>query len=146
MQSAKNVFKGILIIFFIIIPIGLIIFNMFFDMFCYILFIDNKNQEIIYKLLEKENYDLQNLEIIFVDCEPSKDDKVKLIKSNFEIENILINGESEFIKYIEDEGIDVYKTITWINYIYEIAIAIIIFFKKILENANLFSKFEQSDN
>ena len=146
MNITKNIFKGILIIFFVIIPVLLIIFNMFFDVFGYILFVNDKNNANLKSLLEKENCDTQNLKIIFVDSEPKADDKVKLIYSNFEIKECLKNSESEFIKYIEEEGIDLYKTITWINYIYVIVIASVIFFRKVLENASLFSKFEQSDN
>ena len=146
MNITKNIFKGSLIIFFVIIPVLLIIFNMFFDVFGYILFVNDKNNVKIKKLLEKENYNTQNLKIIFVDSEPQADDKVKLIYSNFEIKECLITSESELIKYIEEAGIDLYKTITWINYIYVIVIAIVIFLRKLLENASLFSKFEQSDN
>lgn len=146
MNITKNIFKGSLIIFFVIIPVLLIIFNMFFDVFGYILFVNDKNNVKIKNLLEKEKYNTQNLKIIFVDSEPQDDDKVKLIYSNFEIKECLITSESELIKYIEEEGIDLYKTITWINYIYVIVIAIVIFLRKLLENASLFSKFEQSDN
>ena len=141
----KKIFKVLGIILFIIIPIVLIILNMFFDFFGYIVIVNEKNNKIINEIIKTEGIDINNSKIIIVNSQ-SGDDEVKFITDELGIRDIKLDSENLLIKYAEKYGIDIYYSITKINYIYVIGIAIIIFLKKLLENADMFGKMEERDN
>ena len=141
----KKIFKILGIILLVIIPIILIIMNMFFDFFGYIVFVNEKNQTIIDEIMKTEGIDIFQSKFIIVNSQTGDDD-VKIITEEFGIKNIKLDSENLLIKYAEKYGIDIYYTITKMNYIYVIGIAIIIFLKKLLENADMFGKMEERDN
>ena len=141
-----NSLKKVILIILVVIPLILIIFNMFFDPFCYILIIDTANKNIIKGLISEEDYSIDDTKVIIIDNKPNKYDKVILINSKLSKEEIEINEQSNLLEYSKENGIDVYHTITLINYIYIIVIAIVIFFAKLSENVSLFSKFGSNDD
>lgn len=142
----KKIFKVLGIIFFVIIPVILIIYSMFIDFLgCYIMV--NRNNAELQSLLEKEEIDHSTAKIVFVDTTAGDDDHVTIINKNFTIKDKWISNEkSQLVDFVKDNGIDVYNTVTILNYIYIVAIAVIIFFKKLLENVDMFGKFEEKDN
>ena len=119
---------------------------MFIDFIgCYIM-INNNNVE-LEMLLEKEGIDQAKAKIVFVDTTAGDDDHVTIINKNLTIKDKWISNEkSKLVDFVKDNGIDVYNTVTVLNYIYIVAIAVIIFFKKLLENVDMFGKFEEKDN
>ena len=142
----KKTFKILGIIFLVIIPAIIIFYSMFIDFIgCYIM-INNNNAELEI-LLEKEEIDQAKAKIVFVDTTAGDDDHVTIINKNLTIKDKWISNEkSKLVDFVKDNGIDVYNTVTVLNYIYIVAIAVIIFFKKLLENVDMFGKFEEKDN
>ena len=141
----KKILKIFGVIFFIIIPALLIICNMFWDFFGYILIVNDKNQSDVNAIITSEGIDIFQSKIIIINSKTGDDD-VKIVTSDFGIRDITLNSESKLIKYTKENGIDIYDTIIKINYIYIIIIAIVIFFRKFLENVDKYGKFEERDN
>lgn len=141
----KKILKILGVIIFIIIPAILIICNMFFDFFGYIIIVNEKNKEEVNEIIKEEGIEITNSKIIIVNTKTGDDD-VKFITDEGVVSDLKIKSESKLITYIEKNGIDIYYTITKINYIYIIVVAIVIFFKKLLENVDMFGKFEEKDN
>lgn len=142
----KKILKIIEIIFLIIIPIILIFVNGWIDFFGYALIVDEKNNMIINELLEEEFINCKNPKIIIVENKYKEDDIVKIVTNKLKVEEYMSNSESEFIKYMEENGIDIYDTWNKIRFIYILVAAILIFFRKLSENADMFGKFEERDN
>ena len=143
MKVIKNIFKFFIIVFFIIIPVCLILYSMFIDFLgCYLL-INNNGK--IDALLEKEGY--KDAKIVFLDTTAGDDEHVTIINENFSIEDDWISTDyNELVEYAKTNGIDFYHTVNIINYTYIILLAVIIFFKKLLENGDMFGKFQERDN
>ncbi|MBQ7410666.1 MAG: hypothetical protein IJW20_04705 [Clostridia bacterium] len=142
----KKILKIIEIIFLLIIPIILIFVNGWIDFFGYALIVDEKNNMIINELLEEEFINCKNPKIIIVENKYKEDDIVKIVTNKLKVEEYMSNSESEFIKYMEENGIDIYDTWNKIRFIYILVAAILIFFRKLSENADMFGKFEERDN
>lgn len=142
----KKILKIIEIIFLLIIPIILIFVNGWIDFFGYELIVDEKNNMIINELLEEEFINCKNPKIIIVENKYKEDDIVKIVTNKLKVEEYMSNSESEFIKYMEENGIDIYDTWNKIRFIYILVTAILIFFRKLSENADMFGKFEERDN
>lgn len=142
----KKILKIIEIIFLLIIPIILIFVNGWIDFFGYALIVDEKNNMIINELLEEEFINCKNPKIIMVENKYKEDDIVKIVTNKLKVEEYMSNSESEFIKYMEENGIDIYDTWNKIRFIYILVAAILIFFRKLSENADMFGKFEERDN
>lgn len=142
----KKILKIIEIIFLIIIPIILIFVNGWIDFFGYALIVDEKNNMIINELLEEEFINCKNPKVIIVENKYKEDDIVKIVTNKLKVEEYMSNSESEFIKYMEENGIDIYDTWNKIRFIYILVAAILIFFRKLSENADMFGKFEERDN
>lgn len=146
MKVLKSFLKIFFIFFLIIIPTCLILYNIFVDFLGCYLIINNNNIK-LEKLLYENNIDYNNTKIIFLDTTAGDGEHLTIINKNFSVKNEWISvDESELVKYVEENGIDVYDTVTKINYVYILAIAIIIFFKKLFENIDMFSKFKERDN
>lgn len=145
MKIIKNIFKILAIIFLIIIPICLILYSMFNGFLgCYLMFNNDSKIEL---LTSKEVSDLKDIKIVFLDTNASNDNHITLINKNLAIKNTYIaTDNNKLVEYIKTNGIDLYNTVNVINYIYIIIVAIIIFFKKLLENADMFGKMEEKDN
>ena len=141
----KKILKIIEIIFLLIIPIILIFVNGWIDFFGYALIVDEKNNMIINELLE-EFIDCKNPKMIIVEGKAKEDDVVKIVTDEFEVEEYMSYSDSEFIKYMEENGTDIYDTWNRIRFIYILVAAILIFFKKLSENVDMFGKFEERDN
>lgn len=146
MKIIKNVFKIFAIIFLIIIPICLILYSIFIDFLgCYLMF--NNNDSKLDALLIQEELDSKNIGIIFLDTTAGDDNHITLINKNLSVKNTWISTDSnKLVEYVKTNGIDLYNTVNIINYIYIIIVAIIIFFKKLLENSDIFGKMEEKDN
>ena len=146
MKVLNSFFKIFIILFFIVIPVCLILYNIFEGFLgCYL--IVNNNDIKLEKLLSENNIDYNTAKIIFLDTTSGDGEHMTIINKNFSIKNKWISvDESELVKYVEENGIDVYDVVTKINYIYILAIAVIIFFKKLFENIDMFSKFKERDN
>lgn len=146
MKIIKNVFKIFAIIFLIIIPICLILYSMFIDFLgCYLMF--NNNDSKLDALLIQEELDSKNIGIIFLDTTAGDDNHITLINKNLSVKNTWISTDNnKLVEYVKTNGIDLYNTVNIINYIYIIIVAIIIFFKKLLENSDMFGKMEEKDN
>ena len=130
MKIIKNIFKILAIIFLIIIPICIILYSMFIDFLgCYLMITNNK---IIESLASKEGTDLKDIRIIFLDTNAGDGANITLVNKNLIKNNMWVTSNSELVEYIKTNGIDLYNTVTIINYIYIIIVAIIIFFKKLL--------------
>ena len=142
----KKILKIIEIIFLLIIPIILIFVNGWIDFFGYELIVDEKNNMIINELLEEEFINCKNPKVIIVENKYKEDDIVKIVTNKLKVEEYMSNSESEFIKYMEENGIDIYDTWNKIRFIYILVAAILIFFRKLSENADMFGKFEERDN
>lgn len=142
----KKIIKGIEIIFLLIIPIIFILLSDKLDFFGYALIINSENNTKVYELLQQEGIDCENPKLIIVESEYKADDIVKILTDKFEVEEYMSYSESDFIKYMEKNGIDIYDTWNKIRYIYILIAAIMIFFKKLLENADMFGKMEERDN
>lgn len=136
-----KIIKVLLVMFLIIIPIILIFCNTFFG---YILVINKENYSDVKRLLELEEIYCQNPKLIIVESKANADDIIKILTVNFE--DYKCNSDSEFIKYVEKKGIDVYDVLNKIGYIYIIIVAIIIFSKKFFENVDMFGKFDNMDD
>ena len=106
---------------------------------------NEKNKEEVNEIIKEEGIEITNSKIIIVNTKTGDDD-VKFITDEGVVSDLKIKSESKLITYIEKNGIDIYYTITKINYIYIIVVAIVIFFKKLLENVDMFGKFEEKDN
>lgn len=145
MKILKKILKILGIIFLIIIPTVLIIYNIFIGfMGCYLMI--NNNNIILETLLNEEGLDNQ-AKIVFVDTTAGDDHYVTVINKNLSVEDDWVTKENNrLVEYVKNNGVDVYNFITILNYIYIIVIAIIIFFRKLLENADMFGKFEERDN
>lgn len=146
MKILKNILKIFIIIFLIVIPIVLIIYNIFIGfMGCYLMI--NNNNIILETLLKEEEFDYDQAKIVFLDTTAGDDHHITIINKNLLVEDDWVRKEkNDLVEYVKNNGVDVYNFITILNYIYIIAIAIIIFFKKLLENVDMFGKFEESDN
>ena len=144
MKIIKNVFKIFAIIFLIIIPICLILYSIFIDFLgCYLIFNDNSQIE---TLASSEGVDLEDIKIVFLDTNAGDNDHITLVNKNLIIKDFWAMQNSELVEYVKTNGIDLYNAVNIINYIYIIIVAIIIFFKKLLENVDMFSKFQERDN
>lgn len=138
----KKIFLTILFVIFIVIPVILIINSMFNEYFGYLLLIEENNKS----LLTEYNLSVpENCKAIIMEIESGETNKLILIGNNFEREYIKIDKESNINSYIKTNGIDLYSMINIINYVYIILLAIIIFVKKLLENADMYGKFEERD-
>ena len=146
MKLIKNIFKTLAIIFLIVIPILLILYSMFIDFLgCYLIF--NNNNPKLELLLAEDGLDSKRVKIIFLDITAGDDKHLTIMNKNLSIDDKWISADNnKLVEYIKTNGIDVYNTVTIINYIYIIIVAIIISFKKLLENADMFGKFEERDN
>lgn len=146
MKIIKNIFKILVIVFLIIIPVCLILYSMFIDFLgCYLMF--NNNDSKLDALLIQEELDSKNIGIIFLDTTAGDDDHITLINKNLSVKNTWISTDNnKLVEYVKTNGIDLYNTVNIINYIYIIIVAIIIFLKKLLENADMFGKMEEKDN
>ena len=146
MKLIKNIFKTLAIIFLIVIPILLILYSMFIDFLgCYLMF--NNNNPKLELLLAEDGLDSKRVKIIFLDITAGDDKHLTIMNKNLSIDDKWISADNnKLVEYIKTNGIDVYNTVTIINYIYIIIVAIIISFKKLLENADMFGKFEERDN
>ena len=146
MKLIKKIFKVLAIVFLIVIPTLLILYSMFIDFLGCYLMINNNNPK-LELLLAEEGVDYKCGKIIFLDLTVVDDENLTIINNNLSIDDKFISiDNNKLVEYIKTNGIDVYNTVTVINYIYIIIVAIIIFFKKLLENAEMFGKFEDSDN
>lgn len=144
MKIIKNIFKILAIIFLIIIPICLILYSMFIDFLgCYVLFTNDQKVEL---LASKEGSDLKDIRIIFVDTVAGDSANITLVNRNLIKDRLWGNSNGDLVEYVKTNGIDLYNTINVINYIYILIVAIIIFFKKLLENVDMFGKFQERDN
>lgn len=142
----KKILKIIEIIFLLIIPIGLIFVNGWIDFFGYALTVNEKNNMTVNELLEDEFIHCKNPKMIIVESKYKEDDIVKIVTEELKVEEYMSNSESEFIKYMEENGIDIYDTWNKIRFIYILIAAIILFFRKLSENVDMFGKFEERDN
>lgn len=144
MKIIKNIFKILAIIFLIIIPICLILYSMFIDFLgCYILFTNDSQIEL---LASQEGSELKDIRIVFIDTVAGDGTNITLVNKDLIKNRLWGNSNGELVEYVKTNGIDLYNTVTIINYIYIIIVAIIIFFKKLLENADIFGKMEERDN
>ncbi len=144
MKIVKNIFKILSIVFLIIIPICLILYSMFIDFLgCYVLF---TNAPKIDLLASQEGTELKDIRIVFIDTVAGESTNITFVNKNLITNRIWGNSNGELVEYVKTNGIDLYNTVTFINYIYIIIVAIIIFFKKLLENADIFGKMEERDN
>lgn len=142
----KKILNFIEILFLLIIPIIFLLLSDKMDFFGYALMINSENSARVNVLLKEELIDCENPKMIIVESKYKADDIVKILTAEFKVEEYISNSESNFIKYMEENGIDIYDKWNKIRYIYIIIAAIIIFFKKLSENAEMFGKFEDSDN
>lgn len=142
----KKILKGIEIIFLLVIPIVFLLLNDKLDFFGYALIVNSENTTKVYELMQEEGMDCKNPKLIIVESEYKADDIVKILTNKFKVEEYMSYSESNFIKYMEKNGIDIYDTWNKIRYIYILIAAIIIFFRKLLENADMFGKMEERDN
>lgn len=142
----KKIFRIIEIVFCLIIPMILIFGDSWIEFFEYALIVNEKNDKIVIELLEKEFIECKNPKMIIVESKYKDNDTIKIVTSDLKIEEYRNNPESEFIKYMEKEGIDIYYTWNKITLFYILIIAIIAFFRKILENVDMYGKFEERDN
>lgn len=142
----KKILNFIEILFLLIIPIIFLLLSDKMDFFGYALMINSENSARVNVLLKEEHIDCKNPKMIIVESKYKADDIVKILTAEFKVEEYISNSESNFIKYMEENGIDIYDKWNKIRYIYIIIAAIIIFFKKLSENAEMFGKFEDSDN
>ena len=138
----KKIIKSILIVVFVIIPVIVIVNSMFNEFFAYLILVDEntKDQFKEYGLLNVERYKAVILEI-----EPEENNNLILIGYQNEFIREEISKEHELNSFIKENGIDIYNVVSIINYIYIIIIALVIFVKKLLENADMYSKFEERD-
>lgn len=145
MNILKNILKIFGMMFFVVFPAILILYNIFFGfMGCYIII--NKNNIILETLLEQERIN-NDAKIIFLDTTAGDEYHIAIVNKNLSVDKELVREEkNDLIEYIKSNGVDVYNFVTILNYIYIIIIAIIIFFRKLLENADMFGKFEERDN
>lgn len=144
MKIIKNIFKILAIIFLIIIPICLILYSMFIDFLgCYILFTNDSQIEL---LASQEGSELKDIRIVYIDTVAGDGTNITIVNKDLIKNRLWGNSNGELVEYVKTNGIDLYNTVTIINYIYIIIVAIIIFFKKLLENADIFGKMEERDN
>lgn len=142
-MEKKNYLKNIFIIIFVIIPVILIVSNMFFEPLGYILIINETNFKEINEILAIENYDFEiDNGIILIN---SKLDEIKILNYEFNIAEYQIDKYGEIAKYIKINGIDLYNVMTWISYIYILLIFGFIFWKKLFENSEFFRNYEDND-
>lgn len=141
----KKVLKIFVITFFIVIPAILILYSIFIGfMGCYI--IVNNGNATLNNLLNEEDLD-GKAKIIFLDTTAGDDHHITVINKNLSTREDWVRKEdNKLVDYIKENGLDIYNFITVLNYIYVIAIAVIIFFKKLFENVDMFGKFEERDN
>ena len=119
------------------------LYSMFIDFLGCYLIINNNPQ--IDMLLKKEGY--SDAKIIFLDTTAGDDEHITMINKNFSFDDGWISVDySELVEYIKTNGIDCYNTVNVINYTYLIILAVIIFFKKLLENVEKYGKFQERDN
>ncbi len=148
MKTIKNILKVLIIFVFVIIPIILISYNIFFGfMGCYLV-INNDNNELELLLNEKQLNE-NEAKIIFIDTIAGDGDHITIVNKNLSIEDSWICIDDEYNdlgNYIRENGIDVYDMINKLSYIYIIVIAVVIFLKKLTENVDKFGKFEERDN
>ena len=142
----KKILKIFVIIFLIIIPTILILYSMFIDFLgSYLIF--NNNDSKLERLLTEEKLDSKSVKIVFLDTTAGDDEHITLINKNLSIKDFWISTDNnKLVEYVKANGIDLYNTVTIINYIYIIIVAIIIFFKKFLQNVDMVSKFQERDN
>lgn len=143
MKVIKNILKFFIIVLFIIIPICLMLYSIFIDFLgCYLIINNNPKIDM---LLKKEGY--SDAKIIFLDTTAGDDEHITMINKNFSLDDGWISVDySELVEYIKTNGIDCYNTVNVINYTYLIILAVIIFFKKLLENVEKYGKFQERDN
>ena len=143
MNIIKKFFKILIIILIIILSI-FILYSMFFDFLgCYLIF---NNDHTLDELLEKYDFDSKNVRVIFLDTDFKDNNNIITIDKNLSINNINIKTNNKLVEYIKMNGIDIYNTVIIVSYFYIIIVAIIIFLKKVSENIDKFSKFQEKDN
>ena len=145
MKIIKNVFKVFLIFIFIIIPITLMLYNMFVDFLgCYLIL--NNGDTKLELLLNNCGLNADEVKIIFLDTNAGDGYHITVINKNLSIDDNSWNYYIDLENYMKENGIDVYDTLNKLTYIYIIIIACIVFFKKLTENVDKFGKFEERDN
>ncbi len=142
----RKVLKTFLIIFFVLLPISLIIWSMFFEFFGYILFVNKTNRSDISEIINYSNIKEDNLKIVILDNNSNKKDKLIFVDSNFGICIEEIEIENQITQYIKNQGLDIYQSMIKFNYIYVTIFAIVFFFKKLFENVDMFENLEERDN
>lgn len=145
-MKMKKILKIFDIIFLLIIPLILLFSTSLTEFMGYTLMVNSENKSNINKLLEEEFIYCENPKIILVESKYNADDIVKIVTTEFKIEEYTSNSESRFIKYMEEYGIDTFDAWNKIRFCYFIILAIVIFFKKLTENVDMFGKFEEKDN
>ena len=145
MKIIKNVFKIFLIFIFIIIPITLMLYNMFVDFLgCYLIL--NNGDTKLELLLNNCGLNADEVKIIFLDTNAGDGYHMTVINKDLSIEDNCWNYYIELGNYMKENGVDVYDSINKLTYIYIIGIAAIVFFKKLTENVDKYGKFEERDN
>ena len=138
----KKIIKSILIVVFVIIPVIVIINSMFNEFFAYLILVDENTKE------QFEGYGLLNVErykAVILEIEPEETNNLILIGNQNEFITEKIDKKHEVNSFIKENGIDIYNVVSIISYVYIIIIAVVIFVKKLLENADMYGKFEERD-
>lgn len=138
----NKIIKSILIVVFVIIPVIVIINSMFNEFFAYLILVDENTKE------QFEGYGLLNVErykAVILEIEPEENNNLILIGNQNEFITEKIDKKHEVNSFIKENGIDIYNVVSIISYVYIIIIAVVIFVKKLLENADMYGKFEERD-
>ena len=138
----NKIIKSILIVVFVIIPVIVIIISMFNEFFAYLILVDENTKE------QFEGYGLLNVErykAVILEIEPEETNNLILIGNQNEFITEKIDKKHEVNSFIKENGIDIYNVVSIISYVYIIIIAVVIFVKKLLENADMYGKFEERD-
>lgn len=138
----NKIIKSILIVVFVIIPVIVIINSMFNEFFAYLILVDENTKE------QFEGYGLLNVErykAVILEIEPEETNNLILIGNQNEFITEKIDKKHEVNSFIKENGIDIYNVVSIISYVYIIIIAVVIFVKKLLENADMYGKFEERD-
>lgn len=138
----NKIIKSILIVVFVIIPVIVIVNSMFNEFFAYLILVDENTKE------QFERYGLLNVErykAVILEIEPEENNNLILIGNQNEFITEKIDKKHEVNSFIKENGIDIYNVVSIISYVYIIIIAVVIFVKKLLENADMYGKFEERD-
>ncbi len=145
MEIIKKFLKVFLIVVLVIIPITLILYNIFIDFLgCYIMI--NNDDAQLELLLSDCGLNSDEAKIIFLDTNAGDGYHITVINKNLSIDDNSWNYYIDLENYMKENGIDVYDALNKLTYIYIIVIACIVFFKKLTENVDKYNKFEERDN